>query len=132
MARRKKKSTKTPLPTFRGEKAKLVPMGEEGTQSFVFSCCDDQLLHLAWDVDLEGYGFWRARLIGLENGSPVKKAFRSEKPERVAFYGSVAVSGPAGNDLFDSFGFDDDDFLDHEGNVVNKPTEVLLRPYRED
>jgi hypothetical protein len=131
MARKKKKKAKdTPLPTFRGKKATLIPM-EEGPQSFVFAGKDDQLLHLAWDVDREGYGFWRARLIGLEENAPVKKEFRAGQ-ERVAFYGSVAVPGPAGNELFDSFGFSDDDFLDHEGNVINKPVEVLLRPHRED
>lgn len=130
MVKKKEKTKDTPIPTFRGKKAKLVSM-EEGPQSFVFACGDDQLLHLAWDVDREGYGFWRARLIGLEKNAPIKKEFRAGQ-ERVAFYGSVAVPGPAGNELFDSFCFSDDDFLDHEGSVINKPVEVLLRPHRED
>ena len=128
---RKKRTKNQPLPSFRGKKAKLIPMEEEESQSFVFALGEDQLLHLAWDVDREGYGFWRARLIGIEKNLPIKKEFRAGQ-ERVAFHGAVTVLGPAGNEMYDSFGYSDEDCLDHERNIVNKPVEVLLRPHRKD
>jgi hypothetical protein len=129
VARKKKKTQEIPLPTFRGEKAKPIPM-EEGPQSFVF-VRGDQVLHLAWDVDREGYGFWRLRLVGIENGRPIKKEFRAGQ-ERVAFHGAVTVLGPAGNEMYDSFCFSDEDCFDHEKSVINKPVEILIRPHRED
>ena len=86
---------------------------------------------VAWDLDDAGNGFWRVMAVGFdEQGGMLLKEIQKDKTS-VAFYGDISVVGAGRNDLFTSDGYEDDDIVDAEGNVVNKATEIHIYPSRE-
>jgi len=112
-----------------GKKAHIVKV--EKPSAWAFFTSDDQFLILSWEVDHNGYGHWRLQLGATEDGEVVTKKF-SPDVELPAFHGEVKVNGVGANELWASYGAEDPDTLDAEGNVVNKPRDVRLYPKRED
>lgn len=90
------------------------------------------LLLVRHDLDEHKRGFFRIRLVGFDNsGVLITKEFTPGKFD-AAFFGELSVAGPADADLWSSFGFQDMDQVDSEGNVTNKPRELRVHPKRDD
>lgn len=129
---KKKKNDDINKLTFGDKDAHVVKVDPNQKKLIVVQCQEDQFLAVAWDIDDAGYGFWRIRQIGCTpDGEFVKKELTPGKPA-VAFYGEAALVGAGGNDLYTSYGYEDADEQDVEGNVVNKIQEVRVFPKRED
>lgn len=118
-------------PKFHGQRVQDVEFDPDVPQAFSFWHSDDQCLMLAWEVDHNGYGYYRLFLLGFDSDGVVTKKFTKRK-KMPAFYGEVRVKGPGQNDLWASSGFEDPDATDLEGNTYNKPREVELLPKRND
>jgi hypothetical protein len=119
------------VPTFKGKKAKVLKLKEGEPSAFVFHN-GSHFLALTYDVDRNGYGYYKIKLLGLDEdlGLHLTKFTADEDNEDFAFFGEVAVTGARGSDLYRSFNFEDEDERDTEGNLVNKPKEVLVLPRR--
>ena len=113
----------------RGKTAKVIRVEDE--EAWAFFTDEDQFLLLSWEIDHNGYGHWRLKLSAVEDGQPVTKRF-SPNVEMPAFYGEVKVNGVGANELWASYGVEDPDVKDAEGNVINKPRDVRLYPKRKD
>jgi hypothetical protein len=88
-------------------------------------------LLVEWQVDHNRYGHYVISLLGLRDGEIAK--IQMAKNQKVAeFCGEIAVKGAGKNDLFASYGPDDESVLDQEGTVTNKPRCVMLYPHRRD
>jgi hypothetical protein len=88
-------------------------------------------LLVEWQVDHNRYGHYVISLLGLRDGEIAK--IQMAKNQKVAeFCGEIAVKGAGKNDLFASYGPDDESVLDQEGTVTNKPRCVMLYPQRRD
>lgn len=114
---------------FAGHEAKVLEMPAASRDLVLLKHGQDQALAVAWDMDAHGYGFWRIQQIGLVHGELITKALRRGELG-AAFYGEVSVVGAGANDLYTSDGFEDDDVVDHEGNVLNKIREIRIYPKR--
>lgn len=128
MARRKQLVAVSSL-TFAGMEAKVLEVQAASRDLLLLKQGQDQALAIAWDMDNHGYGFWRIQQIGLINGELITKELR-KGDVGAAFYGEVSVVGAGSNDLYTSDGYEDDDVLDHEGNVLNKVREIRIYPKR--
>lgn len=118
--------------SFAGSDAKTIELDPAQKHLLTIQCHDDQFLAVAWEIDDSGYGYWRIRQVGVgDAGKIIKKELKPGKPA-AAFYGEAAVVGAGGNDLFTSYGYEDRDQHDAEGNVVNKIQEVRIFPKRDD
>ena len=128
----KNNQEKTPLViNFGGEEARSVAFDPTKKQAFVLEGYPGQLLVVAWDIDQSGFGGWRIKGVGVKkNGEMVQKEFEKGKPS-TAFYGDISVVGAAQTDLYTSFGYEDMDMTDDDGNIVNKALEVRIRPVQE-
>ena len=116
--------------TFKGAKSKEIKFDPSQPASFILRSSNNQILALMWEVDLSGYGFWHIRQIGLSpEAGPITKEFTEGKND-IAFYGDITVVGARQNELWRAEGFEDDDVLDEERNIINKPTEVRVYPRR--
>lgn len=124
--------SKAKLPTnitFAGQVAKVLEIAPDSRELMILTHGTDQALAVAWDIDPHGYGFWRIQQLGMSNGELVMKELR-KGDVGAAFHGEVSVVGAGNNDLYTSDGFEDDDILDHEGNVLNKVREIRIYPKR--
>jgi hypothetical protein len=115
--------------TFAGQVAKVMEVAPDSRELLILTHGTEQALAVAWDMDHHGYGFWRIQQIGMSNGELVTKELRKGEVG-AAFHGEVSVVGAGNNDLYTSDGFEDDDVLDHEGNVLNKVREIRIYPKR--
>lgn len=122
-------------PVFRPrfDKKAITEVKFDATHSAAWSFWIDatQALFLVWDVDHNQYGHFRTFLIGVDDQGVVKKKYTA-RTELPAFFGEIAVRGPNSNDIWSSYGYEDADEVDSEGNIVNKPREVKLYPQRDD
>jgi len=121
-------------PLFHGRPVQDVPFKPERPTAWSFWFGPQQCLMLTWNVDQSDhnqYGHFDCYLMGLDNDGLITKEYVAGRRE-AAFYGEVAIKGAANNDLWASFGYEDDDQRDHEGSVLNKPRAVQLRPKRKD
>lgn len=114
---------------FNKRKPKIVEVEGPQLVAIVAPELPDQCLAIAWDEDDAGYGFWRIQHIGVTNKKVVTKELKPGEAAP-AFYGDVAVKGAGSNDLHTGFGYEDEDILDREGQVVNKPLEINVFPVR--
>jgi hypothetical protein len=115
--------------TFAGMEAKVLEVPAASRDLILLKHDQDQALAIAWDMDNHDCGFWRIQQIGLVNGELVTKELRKGEVG-AAFYGDVSVIGAGSNDLYTSDGFEDDDIVDQEGNVLNKIREIRIYPKR--
>ena len=116
--------------SFGGTEAKLIQFNPEEKQAFVLAGLPGHLLIVAWDIDQTGFGGWRIKAIGVNENAVVMKEFEKGKFS-TAFYGDASVLGASQNDLYTSFGYEDEDVRDGDGNVVNKVKEIRIRPVQE-
>jgi len=116
---------------FGGTEANLIRFNPEEKQAFVLAGLPGHLLVVAWDIDQTGFGGWRIKSIGISDNEVLMKEF--EKGQRsAAFYGDISVIGASKNDLYTSFGYEDEDIRDVDGHVVNKIKEIRIRPVQEE
>jgi len=128
MAPRKTKKNKDPVVVRFGEKEPhTINFDPEEKQAFLLSGHPDHLLVVAWDIDEAGHGKYRIKVVGIQSGSLIKKELEPGN-ESAAFYGEVSVVGARQTDLYASFGFEDDDLKDADGNVCNKVKEIQIKP----
>jgi len=118
-------------PSFQG-----VPITEfefDPTQpaAWSFWISSDQVMMIAWELDRDQYGHFRCFLMQITDDGIKQKQF-TPTTSAPAFAGEVVVKGTNQNDLWNSFGFEDEDEFDLEGNLINKPREVKIYPARED
>lgn len=119
-------------PTFKGKPSRVIDIDPEEIDSIAVRFGKDRLLMVIYDVDEHGSGFFRIRLLGFnEGGSLLIKEFRPNQPAP-AFFGEISVSGPGDSELWASFGYEDLDLRDSEGNITNKPREIRIHPKRDD
>ena len=116
--------------TFAGHAAKVLEVAPANRELILLKHDQDQALAIAWDMDNHGCGFWRIQQIGLLHGEPVMKELRRGELG-AAFYGEVSIMGAGSNDLYSSDGYEDDDVVDQEGNVLNKIREIRIYPKRQ-
>lgn len=117
-------------PKFRGGKLQEVKgFDPEKTSAWAFWVSTTQALLVVWDIDKNNYGHFRVFLVGVGDNGVINKQF-AENQNIPAFVGEVAVKGPGENDIWSSYGYEDDDIKDAEDNVVNKPREVKIFPAR--
>ena len=125
----KRKSSSNKALSFAGNDAKVVEVSPTDRELVLLRHGECQALAVAWDLDNHDHGFWRIQQIGLVNGELVTKELRRGEMG-AAFYGEISVIGAGSNDLYTSDGFEDDDIVDHEGNVLNKVREIRIYPKR--
>lgn len=118
-------------PKFSGKKLSEVKFDPKKNQAWSFWINDTDVLVLAWQVDHNDYGHFRTYMMALDDQGVITKQFTA-KQSAPAFAGEVVVKGPGQNDVWASFGFEDRDIQDSEGNVTNKPREVKIYPRRRD
>lgn len=120
------------IPRVDGKLAKTLQISPGKPAAFAIYTNPEHILLVTWHIGHDKVGFWKIRFIGiLPNGGIAPKQF-SPDDIRPAFYGEVSVVGPENNsDLYTSPGYEDDDELDEEGNLVNKPSEIRIYPVRE-
>lgn len=116
-----------PIPRFHGVEADLFEIDPAEPAAVLIAIGDDKGLLVLWDVDDTGAGRFRIRMMGYEDGKPIRKQY-VRGASTPAFFGEVAVVGPGSSEIFASMGYEDADVLDHEGNVTNKPREVCIIP----
>ena len=114
-----------------GRETTEIKHNTEKDSAWLLRCADDCFLLLSWEVDHNQYGHWCINLCSVKDKKIVTKEF-SPGHSAPVFAGEVAIKGVGSNDLWCSFGFDDLDIKDEEGNVVNKPREVRIYPKRND
>lgn len=116
-------------PHFQDSPIDEIEFNPEEPGAWSFWIGEDQVLMLVWEIDHNLYGHFRIFMVELDDKGVVRKQFSVDTvaPE---FSGSVSVKGPKGNDLWASFDCRDDDQIDGDGNVVNKPREVKVYPRR--
>jgi len=114
---------------FKRRKPKIIETDGAQLITIVSTELPDQCLAVAWDTDDSGYGFWRIQHVGIMRSKIVSKELRPGEPTP-AFYGDVCIKGAGGNDLHTGFGYEDDDIIDEEGQVTNKPLEINIFPVR--
>lgn len=118
-------------PKFHGRKVKEIKLDPQEPGAWAFWISDYQVLMVAWELDHNQYGHFRCFMMTLNDDGVETKQFSANVPAP-AFAGEVVVKGARENDLWSSFGYEDDDEFDLEGNLINKPREVKLYPARED
>lgn len=119
------------VPTFHGRPVQDVKFDPEKPAAWSFWISDRQVLMVAWEVDHNQYGHFRCFLMRLGANGVETKPF-APRASAPAFAGEVVVKGPKENDLWRSFGYEDEDEFDVEQNLINKPREIKLFPSRED
>jgi len=119
------------VPTFKGKKAKIIELKDPSKpEAFVIQTSDKQILALLWETEKDSYGYWRIKQLGISDKcGPILNQFSPEQ-EDTAFYGEVAVVGALKSELWRSDGYEDDNVIDEEGNIVNKPIEIRVYPRR--
>lgn len=115
---------------FGGEEAQPIEFDPTKKQAFVLIGYPNQMLVVAWDIDQSGFGGWRIKAVGIDGETLVLKEFEEGKPTP-AFFGDISVVGASNTDLYTSFGYEDQDISDEDGNIVNKPIEIKIRPVQE-
>lgn len=118
-------------PKFNGKSVQEIDFDPEQSAAWSFWIKSDLVMMLVWDVDHNRYGHFRCFLLGLDDAGVVQKQF-SEMKSAPAFMGEIVCKGLAENDIWSSFGYEDEDLRDAEGNLINKPREVKLFPRRDD
>ena len=117
------------IPTFDKRQAKPIVLPDGEPQAFVLYTSNRQALVVAWTKDLTGRWHWSIRLVGMKpTGGLYRKLFEKDQAPLAAFHGEIEVVGPGLSSLFSSFGFEDVDELDEDGNIVNKPREIKIYP----
>ncbi|KKM18745.1 hypothetical protein LCGC14_1662600 [marine sediment metagenome] len=118
-------------PRFHGHQAKEIKFDPEQPQAWSFWVSDQQVLLMAWELDHNQYGHFRCFIMTLTDDGVETKPFA---PGSIgpAFTGEVVVKGSRENDLWRSFGHEDEDQFDLERNLINKPREVKIYPSRKD
>jgi len=117
------------VPTFDKRQAKTIILPEGEPQAFIFYTSNLQALVAAWTKDLTGRWHWSIKLVGIKHtGGLYCKLFEKDQKPLAAFHGEMEVLGPGLSSLFSSFGFEDVDELDEDGNIVNKPREIKIYP----
>lgn len=119
-------------PYHNGRPIKEVEFDPEESDAWIFWTGDNQAMLLFWEVDENGYGVFKLKQIGLDHNGIITKQFRGDEERQPAFYGEVIVHGAGANSLYSSAGYEDEDQLDFEGNVSNKPGSVQIRPTRRE
>jgi hypothetical protein len=116
------------IPRIEGKLSKVLPFNPQKSSSWILYNTEHTALIVTWIVNANGVGFWKIHHIGLlPNGGIATKEFEKGVPQ-AAFAGSVSVVGPGTTDLFTSFNYSDDDQIDEEDNIVNKPKEIRVYP----
>ncbi len=129
---RKSKSNKDPVVVSFGEKPPHnIQFDPEEKQAFLLSGHADHMLVVAWDVDEGGRGKYRIKVVGIEDGELIKKELEPGNAS-AAFFGEVSVVGAKQTDLWASFGYEDEDLKDADGNIFNKVKEIQIKPKGED
>jgi len=118
-------------PKFNGKQVKTLGFDAAEPTAWAFWIDETRALLLAWEVDQNQYGHFRAFLIGVDDEGVIKKKY-TPRTALPAFFGEVVVKGPNSNDIWSSYGYEDADQVDTEGNITNKPREVKLYPQRDD
>lgn len=118
-------------PKIKGSSTRDVKFDPAVPCSWTFWISPHQVLLMMWDLDHNQYGHFRQFMIELDDHGVVKNQFtlRQSKP---AFAGEIVAGGPRGNDLWRSFAHQDENQVDQEGNLINKPLELKLYPTRKD
>jgi len=118
-------------PKFRGTKPQDLKFDPEKPAAWSFWISDHQVMMMAWELDHNQYGHFRCFMMSMTDDGVETKQFApgSASP---AFAGEVVVKGPRENDLWRSFGHEDEDQFDMEKNLINKPREVKIYPSRKD
>ena len=114
-----------------GQPATEINFDPAKPQMFVLWENRERALVLSWKIDHNLKGSWVVQLLGLDRDGPIKKQFDSDTTS-LAFCGEVQVKGPGQNDLWASFGYEDPDEYDQEGNLLNKPREIWIHTHQED
>lgn len=115
---------------FASKTTKVITYEPDTKSSYAFHGGGNHILAVAWDIDDAGAGFWRIMPVGLDaNGAMLLKDVQQGKTS-VAFFGDISIVGAGKNDLFTADGYEDDDMIDAEGNIVNKATEIHVYPSR--
>lgn len=130
---KKKDTQRSILDTLKfGDKSPIViQVNPDEQRLFVLQNTPSQFLAIAWDLDTSGKGYWRIQPIGVKHEKIITKQYRPGETGP-AFYGEISVVGAGRNDLYTSFGYEDPDNQDHEGNLKNKAREIIIRPKREN
>jgi hypothetical protein len=118
-------------PKFNGKKLNEVKFDRTIDQAWAFWVNDTTVLILMWAVDHNDYGHFRVFMLGMDDNGVITKQY-SAGTRAPAFLGEVVAKGPGLNDVWSSFGFEDADIVDHEGNITNKPREIKIYPSRTD
>jgi len=118
-------------PKFHGTKVKEIKFDPTVAAAWSFWISDRQVMMMAWELDHNQYGHFRCFLMTVTDGGIEVKPFTSGSAVP-AFTGEVVVKGAHANDLWRSFGYEDEDEFDLEGNLINKPREIKIYPARED
>jgi hypothetical protein len=108
--------------------AKVLKVGSEKSTAFIIYNADDSALVVTWVVGPNGVGFWKINQVGIKPGGGIATKDFEKDNTQAAFCGSLSVVGPGTTDLFTSYGYWDDDQVDEEGNIVNKPREIRIYP----
>ncbi len=121
-------------PYYKGRPITEVAFEPEESAAWSFWSSDQQILILFWEVsDHEyGYGRWRLQVVGLDHDGIVTQKLRADEAAQPAFYGEIMVKGSGDSDLWSSAGYEDRDQTDFDGNVTNKPREIVIAPTRKD
>lgn len=108
-----------------------IEFDEKEKQAFVLKGPPGNLLVVAWDIEPNGYGYYRIKVVGHENGKLVTKELEPGN-KKAAFYGEASILGANKTELYASYSYEDDDQIDGDGIVINKVKEVIVRPRRKD
>lgn len=115
------------IPKVAGKASKLIKFDEDSSSSWVFYTGKHTFLLLTWDPR---EWVWTMHQIGLSKAGGIVTRKFSPTQEELAFFGRVAVIGADRNNIYTSPGFDDEDVVDEDGTVIDKPTVVKLYPIR--
>ena len=118
-------------PDFKGKILNEIKFNHTEENAWIFWISDVTAMVVTWELDHNQYGHFRIFMIGVDDAGVITKQF-TPKSKASAFLGEIAVKGSGQNDLWASFGYEDEDQLDRERNVINKPREVKIYPKRED
>ena len=118
-------------PHFNDKPIKEIKFDSTTPGAWAFWIDETHALLLVWDVDHNQYGHFRTFLLGVDDNGVIKKKY-TPHTALPAFFGELAVKGPNSNDIWSSYGYEDADEVDGEGNIINKPREVKLYPQRDD
>jgi len=118
-------------PDFKGKVLNEIKFNPLEENAWIFWISDVTAMTMTWELDHNQYGHFRCFMIGVDDDGLITKQF-TPRSKASAFLGEIVVKGPGQNDLWASYGHEDADQLDREGNVTNKPREVKLYPKRKD